>query len=554
VNFTTDFNFPFPSGLTMLQRALAISFFVFTLHNLAFASVITFEDKNTYTATGVNGSYYNGNPGSGVSNSAGWSSGGVQFNNSYNGTFDFWSGFAYSNVANSTTAGFTNQYAAFPGGGSASSQYAVAFNFQQGDAIVSFAAPVLVNSADFANTTYTAISMRDGDAFSKKFGGDSGNDLDFLRLDIHGYLGGINTGTSSLFLADYRFSDNSLDFILNGWATQNLAGLGLVDSLQFDLISSDVGPFGTNTPTYFALDNLNITAVPEPTSVTLLSMAAFTLSFFGRRSLSCGRRKKRLPSCKRAGVTMVELLVVFAIIGMLASLLLPAVQFAREAARGFHCKNNLKQIGIALHNYHDVNRVLPVGCLEWRGFRAPPSYRQLAWSAFLLPFLEQQALHSQIDFSKAFDHAINAKPASQRLSMFECPTAPNRTLVRGQTDYGGLFGEIILDREQDDGVFLYDRPIGMRDILDGTTNTIAVSEDIGGPDSEWINGRNVFVQSGGINDSTTWIGDNEIRSKHPAGAMVLFVDAHVILLSDSIDNRVLGQSITRAKQEIPSVD
>ena len=259
-------------------------------------------------------------------------------------------------------------------------------------------------------------------------------------------------------------------------------------------------------------------------------------------------------SKKRTGVTMVELLLVFAIIGVLASVLLPAVQFAREAARGFSCKNNLKQIGLALHNYHDVNRVLPVGCLEWRGFRTPPTYRQLAWSSFLLPFLEQQTLHSQIDFGKAFDHPINAKPASRRLSVFECPTAQNRTLIRGQTDYGGLFGEIILDREQDDGVFLYDRTLALRDIIDGTTNTIAVSEDIGGPDSEWINGRNVFVQSGGINDRTVWIGDNEIRSKHPGGAMVLFADARVVLLSDSTDKRVLGQSITRAKQEVNSLE
>ncbi|MCY2983275.1 MAG: DUF4465 domain-containing protein [Planctomycetota bacterium] len=267
---------------------MALSFFVFMFNSPALGDMITFEDKTTYTATGANGSYYNGNSGTNVSNSAGWSSGGVQFNNAYDGTFNVWSGFAYSSVANSTTAGFTNQYAAFPGGGSSSSQYAVAFNFGQGDAVVSFAAPVTVNSADFANTTYTALSMRDGDAFSKKFGGDLGNDLDFLRLDVYGYLGGVNTGTTSLYLADYRFSNNSLDFILNGWSTQNLTGLGVVDSLQFDLISSDVGVFGTNTPTYFALDNLSITAVPEPTTVAMISLASVVVSF-------C-RRKKRLPS------------------------------------------------------------------------------------------------------------------------------------------------------------------------------------------------------------------------------------------------------------------
>jgi Domain of unknown function (DUF4465) len=280
----------------MLQRVLALSFFVFTLNIPVLGDIITFEDKTTYTATGANGSYYNGNPGTNASNSAGWSSGGVQFNNSYDGTFDFWSGFAYSNVANSSTAGFTNQYAAFPGGGSASSQYAVAFNFGQGDAVVSFAGPVVVNSADFANTTYTALAMRDGDTFSKKFGGDSGNDLDFLRLDVYGSLGGANTGKTSLYLADYRFSNNSLDFILNGWSTQNLAGLGVVDSLQFDLVSSDVGAFGTNTPTYFALDNLSITAVPEPTSVAMISLATVAVSLRRRKKRLLGHENEKAPS------------------------------------------------------------------------------------------------------------------------------------------------------------------------------------------------------------------------------------------------------------------
>ena len=153
-------------------------------------------------------------------------------------------------------------------------------------------------------------------------------------------------------------------------------------------------------------------------------------------------------SGKRYGMTMVELLVVVAIVGVLVSLLLPAVQSAREAARQVACKNNLRQIGLALHTYQDVHKSLPTGCVEWRAWRAPQTNRQIAWSALLLPFVEQQTLYATIDFSQPFDSARNAEAAKTRLSLYECPTADNRNLVRGQTDYGGLFGETLADRDQ----------------------------------------------------------------------------------------------------------
>ncbi len=250
------------------------------------------------------------------------------------------------------------------------------------------------------------------------------------------------------------------------------------------------------------------------------------------------------------GFTLVELLVVIAIISILVGLLLPAVQAAREAARKASCKNNLHQIGLALHLYHDAHRTLPTGCIEWRGNRAPATRRQFAWSALLLPFLEQRNLYAQIDFRVPFDSPVNASAAAKRLSVYECPSADNRNLVRGQSDYGGLYGEIIVDRDSSDGVFLYDQSFSLRDVTDGLSNTLAVSEDVGGPDSEWINGRNVFVQSGGINDPNAWIGDNEIRSRHGQGAMVLFVDGRTRFMSQTIDGIVLGSLITRAKGEV----
>ena len=254
------------------------------------------------------------------------------------------------------------------------------------------------------------------------------------------------------------------------------------------------------------------------------------------------------------GTTLIEMLVVVAIVGVLVSLLLPAVQAAREAARQVSCKNNLRQIGLALHTYHDVHKTLPTGCIEWRSWRSPPSNRQYAWSALLLPFVEQKSLYSSIDFTLPFDSLRNAEAARARLNIYECPTADNRNLVRGQTDYGGLFGELMIDREQDDGVFLNERSIRFLEVSDGLTHTLAVSEDVGGPDSEWINGRNVFVQSGGINDPNAWIGDNEIRSRHGAGAMVLFVDGRTLWMAQTTDPITLGQLITRAKGEVIAGD
>ncbi|MCA9126257.1 MAG: DUF1559 domain-containing protein [Planctomycetales bacterium] len=253
---------------------------------------------------------------------------------------------------------------------------------------------------------------------------------------------------------------------------------------------------------------------------------------------------------RQSAFTLVELLVVIAIISVLVSVLLPAVQAAREAARKSQCQNNLKQLGIALHNYHGVHSSLPTGCIEWRGGNAPSTHRQFAWSALLLPFLEQQNLQLQIDFRLPFDDPVNAAAAAQRIPVYECPTAQERPTIRGKTDYGGLFGETLVDRRQDDGIFLYDQRIRFASISDGLSNTLAVSEDIGGPDNEWINGRNVFVQSGGINDPHAWIGDNEIRSKHSGGAMLLFADSHVHLLSEQTSPLVLGALITRAGGEV----
>ncbi len=127
-----------------------------------------------------------------------------------------------------------------------------------------------------------------------------------------------------------------------------------------------------------------------------------------------------VPGQRRVGFTLVELLVVIAIIGILVALLLPAIQAAREAARRSQCKNNLKQIGLALQNHLDARKSFPMGCLEWRT-TGNAKLRQWAWSAKILPYLEEQTLYQQIDFQQPYDAAINKTAVSTVLTVFQCP-------------------------------------------------------------------------------------------------------------------------------------
>ncbi|HMF12723.1 MAG TPA: DUF1559 domain-containing protein [Gemmataceae bacterium] len=137
-----------------------------------------------------------------------------------------------------------------------------------------------------------------------------------------------------------------------------------------------------------------------------------------------------MAASTRRAFTLVELLVVIAIIGILMSLLLPAVQKIRESANRTKCVNNLKQIGLALHNYHDTLNVFPPGYVDGNKnpFSTPdndvgPGW---GWDSFLLPFLEQDNLYKQIDFSKNVGMGVNAQVSLQTLVIFLCPSEPNR--------------------------------------------------------------------------------------------------------------------------------
>ncbi|MFP6674023.1 MAG: DUF1559 domain-containing protein [Pirellulaceae bacterium] len=251
----------------------------------------------------------------------------------------------------------------------------------------------------------------------------------------------------------------------------------------------------------------------------------------------------------RKAFTLVELLVSIAIIGLLVALLLPAVQAARESARKSSCSNNLHQIGVAIANYQSLLRIFPTGCIEWRPPGGSPTLKQFAWSALILPYMEETNVSKKIDFHYPFDHPVNAKIAKTELEVYICPSAVDDDRA-GRTDYGGLFGQRISNTKPDDGVFVYNRSFGPSDVRDGLSNTMAVAEDLAGPDSEWINGRNVFVQSGGVNDPKAWIGDNEIRSQHTGGAFSLFLDGHVLFLPNEMDLSALAAAITRAEGDV----
>jgi len=265
---------------------------------------------------------------------------------------------------------------------------------------------------------------------------------------------------------------------------------------------------------------------------------------------------KRRPSrssagAARRGFTLVELLVVITIIGILIALLLPAVQAARAAARRMSCSNNLRQIGIGLHNYHAALGCFPPGGLEPRSPKWPQG-RQLAWSVFLLPYVEQQPLYDALDTGKAFDHADNAEAAAAILSLYVCPSVPRGMELRegrGPCHFGGIYGERISSpNNPPKGTMLYDQAISIRDISDGTSHTLAISEDSGFTDGQWINARNVFDQAFGINQAPDF--ENDIRSEHAGGANGLFADGSVRFLSESMALETLAAICTRAGGEI----
>lgn len=199
--------------------------------------------------------FLNGSDGSG-----GWEVGNIFLPNDYNADWESWSGWAISSMTDVTTAGFENQYSCIAGSGvNGTNAYAVAYLVGGGPTLIetrNAAMGGVVNGFYINNSTYAYLSMQDGDAFAKRFGGEEGTDPDYLYVTIKEY-GSRDKGDSlNVFLADYRSDNASEDYILDEWTYVDLSGFNNVDTLSFEMHSSDVGAFGINTPTYFCVDNI----------------------------------------------------------------------------------------------------------------------------------------------------------------------------------------------------------------------------------------------------------------------------------------------------------
>ncbi|MCA1759792.1 MAG: DUF4465 domain-containing protein, partial [Bacteroidales bacterium] len=209
--------------------------------------VATFENVEL-----PNGSFYNGSDGAG-----GFYSGGFRFPNDYNADWGSWSGFSVSNMKDSVTAGWQNQYSAITAGGvNNSEKYAVVFG--SGGLRMDLGNPAEISGVFVTNSTYTYLALRDGDDFSKKFGGIDRTEPDYFKLVVSGVdIRGNETGKVEFFLADFRFENSEEDYIVNTWEWLDLKTLGVVAALNFSLESTDMGDWGMNTPAYFCLDDFN---------------------------------------------------------------------------------------------------------------------------------------------------------------------------------------------------------------------------------------------------------------------------------------------------------
>jgi prepilin-type processing-associated H-X9-DG protein len=300
----------------------------------------------------------------------------------------------------------------------------------------------------------------------------------------------------------------------------------------------------------------------------------------------------------------VELLVVIAIIGILISLLLPAVQAAREAARRSQCSNNIKQISLAMLNYESQYRVLPPGHLE-TGNSGPTYRHQFSFAAFILPFVEQQSVWKMIDWKLSSSDAANKPAGATWINIYLCPSDPNSVGYAADgwapTNYlanQGIKCECRLNCATGNtctGVFGHNTFMPLSSIKDGLANTLCLSETLKGdgdlstlkdnfvlamnasftaddidacqtvaPNASiracrWIDGRtyyNMFNASRGPNDRrvdcmapSNGCSNFVARSAHPGGVNASTVDGSVHFLSDSIDVTVMQALGTSAGAE-----
>ena len=321
----------------------------------------------------------------------------------------------------------------------------------------------------------------------------------------------------------------------------------------------------------------------------------------------------RIRTRKTRGFTLIELLVVIAIIAILISLLLPAVQQAREAARRTQCRNNLKQMALALHNYESAFTTLPPSRMEpdveiEDNIGNDSTYQ--SWTTMVLPFIDQANLQASIDFNSAWSSLANRPAVSTQLPTMKCPSTPGNDRVdpswvvgAAAGDYGSVnevkkkvYTDVLGLPEPASasraGVLAKARNNKFRDVTDGTSNSIMLAEaagqpavyttdgpmnadrfalytddkivDLGGGSyapadgTGWADPDCGFSINGATEDGLTKYGPyminrinvSEVFSFHPGGATVALADGSVRFISESVDTTVFVSACTRAGGEI----
>jgi prepilin-type N-terminal cleavage/methylation domain-containing protein/prepilin-type processing-associated H-X9-DG protein len=289
----------------------------------------------------------------------------------------------------------------------------------------------------------------------------------------------------------------------------------------------------------------------------------------------------------RSGFTLIELLVVIAIIAVLIALLLPAVQQAREAARRSQCINNLKQLGLALHTYHDSMNVFPPGWLGVQGgipnMDGPSGF---AWGSHILPYIDQGPLYNQINFNLSCLDASNATARQTVLAAFRCPTDPSSNTWQlpqegnpavivatlPTANYVGSFGnegfEDICENPPfpaaqcvSNGMFFHNSSTRMRDVVDGTSNTVFLGEHRTNSALNWHSTWVGVIPQGdervarilAVSDHTPnhpALHIDDYSSWHTGGVHMLFGDGRVRFITQNIDTGVFKAIATRFGGEV----